>query len=168
MFAHCAHGIPSTVAQNRNMLGIVSEDDTVRSSLGDLLESYQFEVRRYPSLEDFIETAAEPVSACLIVDLPSGHDRSVDTLRMLRTELPQSATVILLTGRSDRQTRDRVRKSGVACQLEKPVDSEWLVAMVRALVSRVSASLDVDRERSVRHPGAGVLRDHRPVCEADR
>jgi FixJ family two-component response regulator len=168
MFAHCAHGVPSAVVQNRNILSVVSEDDTVRSSLGDLFESYQFEVHGYRSLEEFLGTA-QPLSGCLILDLPSVHDRSVHTLGLLRTELPQGLSIVLLTGRLDRQARDQVRASGAACQLEKPVDSEWLVATVRALIRNAAVGLIAGREQTAPlFSGGAALHDNRSVCEADR
>jgi FixJ family two-component response regulator len=155
------------LAQNRNILCIASEDDTVRSSLGDLFESYEFDVHRHASLDDFVETAIERASSCLILDLPADHDKGAATLQLLRTELRGSPPVVLLTGRCDRRTRDQVRASGVACQLEKPVDSEWLVATVGTLIRHAQATPTAGRERSAPTLGA-AFHDNRPVCEADR
>lgn len=123
----------------RQRLGTVYlliEDETVRNSLGDLLESYQFEVVLNALFPEIVRNSVAEAETCLVVDLPDRDGKSSEILSALISRPVNMAPLVLLTGRCDRSLRQDVDAVHPECHLEKPVDSEWLVATINGLLRR--------------------------------
>jgi len=105
---------------------VVDDDDAVRDSLKMLLESYQLFVRDYGSVPEFLDGIDPVDNSCLVLDLhlpAMGGFDVMNTLARRGVTLP----VIVITGRSDAQTKARALQSGAVAFLEKPVDDQLLM-----------------------------------------
>lgn len=105
---------------------VVDDDDAVRDSLKILLESYQLTVRDFGSVPEFLDGLQPVDNSCLVLDLhlpAMGGFDVMNTLSRRRVRLP----VIVITGRSDSQTRARALEAGAVAFLEKPVDDQVLM-----------------------------------------
>jgi two-component system response regulator FixJ len=105
---------------------VVDDDDAVRDSLKILLESYQLTVRDFGSVREFLEGLDPVENSCLVLDLhlpAMGGFDVMSTLARRGVPLP----VVVITGRSDAQTRARALEAGAVAFLEKPVDDQTLM-----------------------------------------
>ncbi len=135
----------------QHIVHLVSEDDTIRESLGDLLESYQFGIRNYKSCADFLDFSPAPEGSCLILDLPKSTEQRSCFFDRLQSAHRRDIPVIILTERPDRRMREQVRTIHPDCHLEKPVDGAWLVSTVSTLAKR-----NCDGSSRVRPPPDGT------------
>jgi two-component system response regulator FixJ len=113
---------------------LVDDDAAVRDSLKILLESFGLEVRVYESAREFLQKAGAWESGCLVLDLHlpimSGLDL-LTAMRERRIRLP----VVLMTGRGDKETKERALKSGAIAFLDKPVRETALMAAIYSALS---------------------------------
>jgi two-component system response regulator FixJ len=120
---------------------VVDDDDAVRDSLKILLESYQLTVRDFGSVPEFLDGLQPVDNSCLVLDLhlpAMGGFDVMNTLSRRRVRLP----VIVITGRSDSQTRARALEAGAVAFLEKPVDDQVLMNAIDTALrgNRVAAA----------------------------
>lgn len=109
------------------MVDIIDDDDAVRDSTRALLESYGYEVRDYPSAEEFLlGTRADP--DCLLVDQHMPGMTGLDLLEHLRAK-GVNTPALMMTGRSDPSLEPRAARIGVKL-LHKPVPEDQLVLWI--------------------------------------
>ena len=109
---------------------IVDDEADVRDSLARLLRSEGLAVETFGSAQDFLDQSPEDRIGCLVLDVhmpglsgPELHDQLIERGLLL--------PVIYLTGRSNIATGVRAMKQGAQDFLEKPVDADDLLAVVR-------------------------------------
>jgi FixJ family two-component response regulator len=124
---------------------LVDDDDAVRDSLKTLLESYGLEVRDFSSASEFLATAADWETGCLVLDLHLPVVSGLDLLTMLRKR-KVSLPVVLITGRGDKETKERALLAGAVAFLDKPVSEDALMAAIDAAFSK---------QRPAKSAGAG-------------
>ncbi len=108
---------------------LVDDDDAVRDSLKTLLESYGMDVRDYKSAVEFLDKARVFERGCLVLDLHLPIMSGLDLLEVMR-ERKLTLPVVFMTGRSDRQTKERALRAGAIAFLDKPADEETLMAAI--------------------------------------
>jgi FixJ family two-component response regulator len=109
------------------MVHLVDDDDAVRDSLKTLLESYGLDVRDYSSAPEFLANAAARDAGCLVLDLHLPVVSGLDLLAMMR-QRKLSLPVVFITGRSDKETKERALRAGAVAFLDKPVKEDALIA----------------------------------------
>jgi FixJ family two-component response regulator len=108
---------------------LVDDDDAVRDSLKTLLESYGLTVREYKSAVDFLKAPEVGEPSCLILDLHLPVLSGLDLIGIMR-ERAVRVPVVFITGRSDKETRERAMRAGAIAFLDKPVSEGPLMAAV--------------------------------------
>jgi len=109
---------------------IVDDDEAVRDSLQLLLESEGFEVVGFDTCAAALAVIERMLPGCLLLDLHLPVSGGLDLLADLATRdihLP----VVMITGRIDRQTKQRAVASGAHEVLEKPLDDRELLQAIR-------------------------------------
>lgn len=115
------------------MIYVVDDDDAVRDSLKILLQSYGFDVAGFASVPELLQggNADEGTGrpACIVLDLHLPGTSGLDYLAE-RAPYAPAPPVIMITGRSDPASRARAERLGALAFLDKPVDSDLLVARI--------------------------------------
>ena len=124
---------------------IVDDDQAVRESLGDLLQSMDYRVGLYASASDFLKVELPDVPACLVLDvrLPGTSGLELQAyLAGINVGLP----VILMTGYGDIPMSVRAMKLGAVDFLTKPIRNQDLLDAVAVAIRK-----DGDRRLETAH-----------------
>lgn len=108
-------------------IDIIEDDDAVRESTRELLETYGYEVREHPSAEAFLSHSGDEAT-CMLVDHHMPGMKGLDLLEHLRAQGKRTPAV-LMTGRNEWAMESRLAKIGVKL-LQKPVECAQLVATI--------------------------------------
>lgn len=118
---------------------IVDDDKAVRESVGDLLQSMDYQVSLYGSAAEFLDVELPDAPACLVLDvrLPGTSGLELqEYLKRMNVPLP----IILMTGFGDIPMSVRGMKLGAVDFLTKPIREQ-------DLLDAVSAAIKLDFER---------------------
>jgi RNA polymerase sigma factor (sigma-70 family) len=118
---------------------LIDDDAGVRDSLSLLLSLKNISTQPFASADSFLETYTPERSGCVLTDLrmPGMTGLELQTaMRERRIELP----IVVFTAHGDVATARAALKNGAFDFLEKPVDEEMLLEVLRN-------ALRVDRER---------------------
>ena len=101
------------------LITIVDDDDALRHSLDDLLQSVGFRVQGFASAEAFLQAQHAPETACLILDvrLPGMH--GLELQRQL-VAAHWGMPIIFVTAYADDDVRVRALAAGAVAFLYKP------------------------------------------------
>jgi FixJ family two-component response regulator len=118
---------------NRPLVSIVDDDESVRESLPDLVKEFGFAAQAFSSAEEFLASERMGGTRCLILDIAmpgmSGPDLQRE-LKLRRQDMP----IVFITARRDEIIRPRVLQSGAVECLFKPFsDTALLAALTTAL-----------------------------------
>jgi len=108
------------------LITIVDDDDALRNSLDDLLQSVGFRVQGFASAEAFLQAHHAPETACLILDvrLPGMH--GLELQRKL-VAAHWGMPIIFVTAYADDAVRARALAAGAVAFLYKPCREEELL-----------------------------------------
>lgn len=124
------------MTNERPLVAVIDDDDSVRESLPDLVREFGYEVRAFASAEEFLAANHDDPTQCLILDvaLPgmSGPDLQ-EELRRRGRDIP----IIFITARSDATIRPRLLDNGATDVLFKPFSE-------RAIEAALHAALETD------------------------
>ena len=128
---------PTARGENeRLLLSVVDDDESVRESLPDLLREFGFATRVFSSAQEFLSSDCIDRTRCLILDIAmpgiSGPELYTE-LKRRRYEIP----VVFITGQRDETLRSRVVKQGAAGFLLKPFSDE---ALLKAIETAMQAT----------------------------
>jgi FixJ family two-component response regulator len=127
------------------VIHIVDDDASFQKSLAQLLQTLGYEVMRYASAEQLLETPPDARLGCILLDVRmpglSGPDLQ-DRLTQLGSSLP----IIFLSGHGTVQTSVRVIKAGAEDFLLKPIAKKELLNAIGRALDRCRAAL-AQRER---------------------
>jgi FixJ family two-component response regulator len=110
---------------------VVDDDAAVRGSLRLLLEIYGMRVEDFESPAAFVRAWRSGPRQCLVLDQ---HMPGITGLDFVASDDAPDLPVILLTGQGSAALKSRALASGAAAYLEKPVDIERLVGIIRSAV----------------------------------
>jgi FixJ family two-component response regulator len=127
------------------VIHIVDDDASFQKSLAQLLQALGYEVMRYASAEQLLETPPDARLGCILLDVRmpglSGPDLQ-DRLTQLGSSLP----IIFLSGHGTVQTSVRVIKAGAEDFLLKPIAKKELLNAIGRALDRCRVAL-AQRER---------------------
>ena len=121
-------------AAPREVVYLVDDDAAVRETISDLLASFNMEVVSFGSAGEYLRYARSDDIACLILDLELPDISGLDLQRQLDRET--GPPVIFITGHGDIPSTVRAMKAGAIEFLTKPIDTDALVATIRAAFSQ--------------------------------
>ena len=119
----------------RPLLSVVDDDESMRESLPDLIKEFGFAARAFSSAEEFLSSGCLDETSCLILDIAMPGMSGPELQQELKRRA-QEIPIIFITGQKDDVVRARVLKQGAAGFLLKPFsDSDLLAAIKTALHS---------------------------------
>ena len=101
------------------LIAIVDDDDALRTSLDDLLQSVGFRVHGFASAEAFLQAQPAPETACLLLDvrLPGMNGLALQRqLGVTHWRIP----IIFITAYADDNMRAHALAAGAVAVLSKP------------------------------------------------
>ena len=114
---------------------LVDDDSGVRTALSGLLRARRYEVKPYPSPQDFLADHDATVPGCALLDVSMpGLDGLA--LQEALTADGVHRPVIFITGVGDVPTSVRAMKAGAIDFLTKPVDETVLLAAIERAAKR--------------------------------
>jgi two-component system response regulator FixJ len=120
------------------LVHLVDDDASVRRSVSFMLKTSGHRVETYESGDELLKTAKHLSDGCILLDIrmPGMDGLEVqDALRGLGVSLP----IIVMTGHGDIALAVRAMKAGAVDFIEKPFDSDVLLAALTEGFSRVSS-----------------------------
>jgi FixJ family two-component response regulator len=113
---------------------VVDDDDTLRDSLDDLLQSVGFRVHGFASAEAFLQAPPAPETACLLLDVRLPGMNGLELQRQLggtHRRIP----IIFITAYADDAMRAHALAAGAVAVLSKPCrEADLLQAIEAALM----------------------------------
>src|SRR6185503_2459589 len=111
---------------NRSLVSVVDDDESVRESLPDLLRQFGFAAQAFSSAEQFLGSSAVGETQCLILDVAmpgmSGPELQVELGRRA-----QKIPIIFITAHPDDGVLSHVRENGAVDCLSKPFSDTALL-----------------------------------------
>ncbi len=114
-----------------SLVGIVDDDDLMRSALQGLLKAVGLPSRAFASAEEFLNSGQQHQTACLIADIRMPGISGLELQTRLNAEHCRIPT-IFITAHGDTQMRMQALRAGAVEFLAKPFDDEALLDSVRA------------------------------------
>ena len=117
----------------REKILVIEDDPVARADLEARLEANGYVVARAADAASALTVVNRERPDLILLDLglPAGGGFLV-LERLRKIEALAAIPVLIVTGRSDAETRKRVAALGVAPVLTKPVDTEALLTAIRA------------------------------------
>jgi FixJ family two-component response regulator len=111
--------------QQRQLVSVIDDDDSVRESLPDLLDTMGFRAKPFVSAEGFLASDALAVTACLILDVSmpamSGPQLQSELSRR-KIDIP----IIFITAQDEPMLRTSLLAAGAVDCLLKPFSAQAL------------------------------------------
>jgi FixJ family two-component response regulator len=120
--------------ENRPLVSVVDDDESVRESLPDLLKEFGFAVRAFSSVQEFLAFDCIGQTKCLILDIAMPGMSGPDLQREL-TVREQRIPIVFITARSDDTVRERMLKRGAVECLFKPFSETALIEAINAALN---------------------------------
>jgi FixJ family two-component response regulator len=115
--------------RNNPTVAIVDDDESVRDTTKDLLDSAGLSAATFDSAESFLQSKGTCAIQCLIADMRMSGMTGLELhgrLAAAGTPIP----TVLITAYPDEPARARALKAGVICFLAKPFSAEDLLACI--------------------------------------
>ena len=125
---------------------VIDDDDEARDSLAFLLSAAGVPVETYPSAAAFL-AAAPDAAGVVVTDVRMPEMDGMELVRRL-AELDVDLPVIVMTGHGDVPLAVAAMKAGVIDFIEKPYDSELMLAAIRSALAIQSEHQARDGERA--------------------
>ena len=135
------------MTDERPMVLVVDDDQSVREALGSLIRSVGLDVSLYASIADFMADDQPDRPSCLILDVRLPGENGLDFQAELAKTNP-SLPIIFITGHGDIPMSVRAMKAGAVEFLTKPFGDQNLLDAITAALDRHRARRSEDHEIS--------------------
>ena len=113
------------------LIVVVDDDDALRNSLDDLLQSVRFRVQGFASAEAFLQAQHAPETACLLLDVRLPGMNGLELQRQMMAANWQ-IPIIFITSHVDDEARAQALAAGAVAFLYKPCREEDLFNAIDA------------------------------------
>ena len=130
--------------QNRVTVFVIDDDNSVQRALARLLQTADYNVMTFASVDQFLASDKWPADACVIADIrmPGIESR---LLPNLLAERGLNYPVIFLTAQDTQENRTAANKAGVAAFFRKPVDDQALIDSIVWAMRKTNNQSDKNR-----------------------
>jgi FixJ family two-component response regulator len=124
-----------THENERPLISVVDDDESVRESLPDLLGEFGFTVRAFSSAKEFLSSDCIGQTRCLILDVAmpgmTGPELQLE-LKRSRRQIP----IVFITAQREENLRPQVLEQGAIAFLFKPFSDTALLEAVNLALGR--------------------------------
>ena len=117
------------------VISVIDDDASVRAATNNLLSSHGYMVRTFASAEDFLRSAHQDDSSCVVADVQMPGMSGLDLLNHVRTR-GNDVPFIFITAFPDESVRARALKVGAICFLAKPFAGPVLIGCIETALNR--------------------------------
>jgi FixJ family two-component response regulator len=117
-----------------SLVVVVDDDDSLRRSVENLLDSVGMRVRTFASGEDLLRADVLGEAGCLVLDLRLEGMTGLDVMAHL-SAAGQAVPVVMLTAHGDEEVRQQALKAGARAFLAKPFRPDELVPIIEQLLA---------------------------------
>ena len=121
------------MTDERSLVSIVDDDESVRESLPDLLREFGFAAEAFATAEMFLASNVVDKTRCLILDVAM-PGMSGPALQSELTRRGQKTPIVFITAQGDETIRHRLLAAGAAACLFKPFSDTSLLDALNAAV----------------------------------
>jgi len=125
----------------RPLVAIVDDDESIRDTTKDLLESAGFAAVTFASASLLLKSRRIKSISCLVADMRMPEMTGLELHQPL-VGSNHAIPTILMTAHPDERVRAQARKNNVVCYLAKPFAADELLACVRCAIQRRHRSTD--------------------------
>jgi FixJ family two-component response regulator len=118
---------------NAPVITIVDDDPSVCRALHRLVRSAGYTVQTFASAHEFLDSLPGRRAACLVLDIHLDGMSGLDLQERLAAD-GVGVPVIFISAHDDAPTRERIKRSGAAGHLWKPVDEQALLGAIRRAI----------------------------------
>lgn len=115
----------------KSVIAIVDDDDSVRTAVRDMVETFGFSTRTFGSADEFLNSAALDEITCLILDIQMPGMSGLELYNRL-TASGRHIPAMFITAFHDARVQDRAMRAGAVCCLAKPFDRNELLTCIRS------------------------------------
>jgi FixJ family two-component response regulator len=119
------------------LISIIDDEVEVLQATSSLLRSCGFDVATFCSAEDFLRSASNGRSACLVSDVQMPGMNGIELYEILRSR-KDHVPVIFITAFAEAPVRAAIEAP--VCVLQKPYQAGALIACVERAIGPLSAS----------------------------
>ena len=116
--------------QTSKLIAIIDDDESMRTSLRDLIESTGLVARSFGSAEEFLEYDLHCEVGCLIAEIQMPGMSGLELQARLKAE--QYIPIIFVVSNGGARMRIQAMREGAVEFLAKPLDHQLFLKMVRA------------------------------------
>jgi FixJ family two-component response regulator len=117
------------------LISIVDDDDALRNSLDDLIQSLGFRTQGFPSAEAFLSSSQARDTACLILDVRMPGMSGLELQRQI-VAASWRIPIIFITSHADNGAQEQALEAGAVAFLYKPFREEELLNAIDAALKR--------------------------------
>lgn len=118
-----------------NIISIVDDDPSVRTSLKLLIESFGFQAAIFDSAEGFLEAEQLHRTSCLVTDLQMPGMNGLQ-LQSYLAAANRAIPLIFITAYDDKESRRKAMQAGAVAFLSKPFSDEQLFQAILAGIGK--------------------------------
>lgn len=122
---------------------VIDDEQGIRAALGQLLEYEGYEVKTFPNAADGIAEYQRWRPQLVFLDVKMAGMDGMEALKKIR-ELDPAATVVMISGHATIRTAVEATQLGAYEILEKPLDTDRILVMLRNALSH----LDLQEENA--------------------
>jgi len=150
--------------RDRRLVHIIDDEDSVRNSIGFMLQTTGYSVRPWPSGAIFLRELRNVEPGCILLDIRMPEMDGLQVLQQLR-DRGITMPVIVLTGHGDVSIAVKAMRGGAADFLEKPFEADQLLTAIDTAFERMDDTSDAARTDSARTQLASLSAREREVLE---
>jgi len=127
---------------------VVDDDDAVRDSIKELVESVGLKAQTFASAQSFLESYTTDQAGCLVLDVRMARMSGL-TLQAKLKEMGADLPIIFITGHGDIDMAVQVMKVGAVDLIQKPYHEQNLLDSINDALE-----IDVEKRRTFRKQDA--------------
>jgi len=149
---------------DRRLVHIIDDEESVRNSIGFMLQTTGYSVRPWPSGAFFLRELRGVEPGCILLDIRMPEMDGLTVQQQLK-ERGVTMPVIVLTGHGDVSIAVKAMRGGAVDFLEKPFEADQLLASIDKAFERLGETSSSSRTDAARTQIAGLSAREREVLD---